>query len=366
MAPMDAANPKPGPIPGTELGYQLGNDEATSPVQRLLLQVNGSWIADALYVACELDLPGLLKAAPMDVAALAQRVQADPTALNQLLRALVTLDTVKVVEPDTYALTATGELLTDGHPDSIRHWVIWWSTNLRHAWGHLLDSVKTGQSARKRLENTEGFAHLDRDPVQAGIFNQALVELTRMTAKCVTGAYDFSEYRRVMDVGGGYGELLLSILKANDRLSGVLFDRPHALGGAREHFRQAGCETRCDFVAGDFFEAVPTGADLYMLKSVIHDWDDEQSTRILAHCRDAMGPDGRLLLIERVIPDLLLPTAQHRELVRTDLTMLVALGAGERTAGQFKRLLRDSGFELKRHIPLGTTFSILEAAPVWD
>ncbi len=208
-----------------------------------------------------------------------------------------------------------------------------------------------------------GFSHLDNDPAQAAIFNQALVELTRLTAKHAVNAYDFSRFKTIMDVGGGYGQLLLTILKSNPDLQGILFDRPHALEGAKNSFSQEGCYDRCDFQHGDFFAAVPNGADAYIFKSIIHDWGDEKSIRILTNCRDAMGAKGTLLLVERVIPEVLQQTAEHREVVRSDLTMLVALGAAERTEKQFRDLLRKSGFQMKRNIFIGMTFSIIEATP---
>ena len=290
-------------------------------------------------------------------------MNADPAALKRLLRALITIDIVEEIDKDSFALTRKGALLAEDHPESVRYWIIWWATNLWQAWGHLLDSVRTGQSARKLLEGIEGFSHLDKDPAQAAVFNKALVELTRLTAKQVINAYDFSRFETVIDVGGGYGELLLTILKSAPNLRGILFDRPHSLTGAKRRIEEQGYSARCDFEEGDFFEHVPKGADAYVLKSIIHDWNDEQSIRILKNCRKAMGRKGTLLLVERVLPQVLRPTLEHRELARSDLTMLVALGGAERTDKEFRKLLKGAGFKLKQYIPLGMTFSIIEASP---
>lgn len=337
-----------------------------SLAHRLLFEVHGSWITQVVYVACELKLPDLLADGPATSKTLAGQADVQPVALYRVLRALATIDVVNEQEDGCFALTPMGELLRENHPESVRSWVLWWSTNLWQAWGHLLDCVKTGEGARKLLKNIDGFSHLDNDPAQAAIFNQAMVELTRLTAKHAVNAYDFSHFKTVMDVGGGYGQLLLTILKSNPDLQGILFDRPHALEGAKNSFSQEGCDDRCDFQHGDFFAAVPKEADAYILKSIIHDWDDQKSIRILTSCRDAMGAKDTLLLVERVIPEVLQQTAEHREIVRSDLTMLVALGAAERTEKQFRNLLGKSGFQMKRNIPIGMTFSIIEATPARD
>ena len=209
---------------------------------------------------------------------------------------------------------------------------------------------------------TEGFQHLENDPEAAGTFNQALVELTRLTASNVVRAYDFSSVRHIVDVGGGYGELLSAILAANSSARGTLFDRPHAIEGARRHLEQAQLSDRCEFVAGDFFQSVPRGADAYVLKSVIHDWNDEKSGEILRNCRDAMGPGARLLLVERVLPMRWETSAAHQSTARSDLTMLVALAAQERTEDEFRKLLDSAGFELTRVCQAGMV-SVLEAFP---
>ena len=208
--------------------------ENLSLAQQLLIEAHGSWATQAVYVACELRLPEALSSGASTVQALANRVNANPAALARLLRALTTLDIVAATGQDAYTLTRKGALLTEDHPASVRSWIIWWATNLWQAWGHLLDSVRTGQSARKLMAGIEGFAHLEADPAQAAVFNQALVQLTRLTASKVVAAYDFSRFATVMDVGGGYGELLLTILQALPDLRGILFDRPHALAGAVE------------------------------------------------------------------------------------------------------------------------------------
>jgi SAM-dependent methyltransferase len=198
----------------------------------------------------------------------------------------------------------------------------------------------------------------------AAVFNQAIVELTRLSSASIVASYDFSGPKRIVDVGGGYGQLLATILRANPAATGVLFDLPHALDGARRHFEKEGLAGRCAFVAGDFFEAVPNSGDVYLLKSVIHDWNDERGTQILVNCCRAMAPGARLLLIEQVLPDRLDASPAHQALSRGDLTMLVAHAACERTEADHRRLLNAAGLAVARTLPAGpTTFSIIEALP---
>jgi SAM-dependent methyltransferase len=211
------------------------------------------------------------------------------------------------------------------------------------------------------LQGTRGFGHLEKDPKAAEIFNQALVEVTRLTTGLVIANYDFSGFDRIVDVGGGYGELLAAFLHANADASGILFDRPHARDGALERFRSAGLESRFEFVAGDFFEFVPEAADAFVLKNVLHDWGDSDGQKILESCRRAMRPHSRLLIIERLLPTKLERSPAHRDLVRADLTMLVAHGAGERSEADYRRLLDASGFAVNQIVPIGMTFSVIEA-----
>jgi ubiquinone/menaquinone biosynthesis C-methylase UbiE len=188
-----------------------------------------------------------------------------------------------------------------------------------------------------------------------------MVELTRLVAAEIGESYDFSGADLVMDVGGGHGELLAAVLERNPRLRGVLFEQEHALTGAQSHFAQRGLEQRIELSAGDFFDAVPPGADVYMMKSILHDWSDMDAARILRNFERVMAPRSRLLVIEHLMPEVLEPTALHRALDARDLHMMVALGAAERTRAQFVELLHATGFVAERVITTPTTFSIIEA-----
>jgi hypothetical protein len=209
---------------------------------------------------------------------------------------------------------------------------------------------------------SEGFDRFEANPEAAALFNRAMVELTRLDAADIVRACDFSASERIVDVGGGFGELLAAILKANPDKRGVLFDRPHAIEGARTLMEAAQVADRCEFVAGDFFDAIPAGADTYLLKSVIHDWNDERGTAILRNCRRAMEGRARLLLVERIVPQRLGASAAHRAIARGDLNMLVGLGGRERTEDEYRVLLDAAGLQIKAVLPAGRTFGVIEAA----
>lgn len=329
---------------------------------KLLELIHASWAAQAAYVAAELGIADHLCGGPRSSAELAAATQTHEPSLRRLLRALVTVDLCRETGDGSFDLTPTGRLLAAGEPGSLRHWVIWWGGHLWPVWGNLLYSVRTGKSARSLLTGTEGFAHLEQDPRTAETFSRAMAELTSLAARAVVPAYDFSGLTRIADVGGGHGELLATILRQYPHAQGILFEMPHAIDGARRHLAEAGVADRCELVAGDFFESVPAGADAYILKSVIHDWNDERARQILQNVRRAMtAPSARLLLVERIVPERLEDSPEHRSLARTDLSMLVALGARERSEPEFRKLLQSVGLRVSRIVPAGMTISIIEA-----
>lgn len=332
-----------------------------NPSSRLLKMIDGAWTTQAIHAAAELRIADLLKNGPRASHELASATGAHDPSLLKLMRALVALGLCEEPEEDRFVTTPTGKRLEADHPESLRSWAIWSGAHLWPVWGNLLYSLRTGRSARALLTGTEGFGHLADNPEAAAVFNQAQVELTRLNTRFGVDAYDFSRFDRVIDVGGGYGELLAAILMAHPHIHGVLFDLPPAIEGARHRFEMAGLAKRCEFVAGDFFESVPVDGDVYLLKSVIHDWDDECARRILETCRRAMRPDAQLLLIERLLPDRMSHSDACRSAARSDLAMLAAHGAGERTERQMQDLLAVAGFRVGRILPTGTVLHLIEA-----
>lgn len=329
--------------------------------RRLLEVITASWKSEALYVAAELRIADLLADGPRPSSELAAETGAHPPSLRRLLRALTAIGVCFESQDDVFGVTPLGALLATDARLSLRSWTLWWGTSLRESWGSLLYSVRTGSSARRMLTGLEGFDHLADDPEQAATFNHALVELTRLVTGAVLDAYDFSGAGRIADVGGGHGELLMAVLQRFPHASGMLLDLPHALESARQRFADTGLLARCEFVAGDFFERVPGGADVYLLKSVIHDWDDTKARILLENCRTALGSSGRLLVVEQILPDRVQRRTVHQSLMRSDLSMLVAHGAQERTQAEMLALLQSAGLSVTRVLPTRSTFSVIEA-----
>jgi len=337
------------------------NSEAQELVERFQAILTGNWKTSVLAVAAELRIADLLATGPRTGAEMASATGAHPPSVHRLLRALSTIGICAEREDGSFDLTPLGALLREESPHSQRAWTIWWGHHLWPVWGNLLYSVRTGQSARKLLRSTEGFAHLKDDPEAAAIFNRASVELMRLSARDIVRTYDFSGLSRIVDIGGAHGALLLAILEAYPSAAGILFDLPHTIDGAKPYVERPDLAGRCDLICGDFFLSVPPGGDAYILKSVIHDWDEERSLRILRNCHQAMSPTARLLVIEPIVPERLGISAAHQALARSDLTMLIAHAAQERTEAEFRDLLNSSGFEILRILPVNADFSLIEA-----
>jgi SAM-dependent methyltransferase len=331
--------------------------------QELLELVGSCWKTQAVYVAAELRIADFLIERSRTSEELAALTETNPTALRQLLRALTTIGICRELDDGSFAVTPLGFMLATEAPNSLRSWSIWWGSQLWRIWGQLHYSVKTGHSARKLLQGSDGFAHLERDPALAEVFHRGAAENSRLAASGIVQAYDFSVFQRIVDVGGGSGELLAGILQTAPAAKGVLFDLPYAIEQGKDRLEKLGLAARCEFAIGDFFDSIPSGGDLYILKSVLHDWHDERCGSILKNCRRAMALQGRLLLIEEMLPDHMNESLIHQSLARGDLTMLLAHAAHERTAPQLRGLLETAGFSLLRVIPAGGTFSLIEASP---
>lgn len=325
----------------------------------LIELITAGWKSQAVRAAAELGIADLLAEGPMTAAQLATAAHAHRPFLHRLLRALTTIGVVVENGDGTFELTPMGALLP-----SLTSWTTWWGRYAWPEWAHLVDSLQTGQSARVLLSGERGFSAVEADPERAAVFNSAMAELTRVEAAGMVENYDFSGFGRIVDVGGGYGEVLVAILSACPQAAGVVFDLAHCAEGAHRHIVEAGLEDRCEVVTGDFFEAVPAGADAYIVKSVVHDWDDSDAQRILESCRRATGAGSTLLLVERVMPERLGTSAADQSTARSDLQMLVAHGARERTAPEIAELLSRSGFRLEEVHPTGRGLTVHEAVPV--
>ena len=340
------------------------NAEHTADAARLLDIVSGSWKTQALYVAASLGIADRLHDSPRSAPELASEIGAHGPSLQRLLRALVALGIVRLRPDGTFELTPSGSLLREEAPDSLRAWVLHWGGTCWPVWGRLLESVMTGDSARQRNPGSAAFDRPGSDPEAAGIFHRAMSQLTRLLVGPFVAAVDWTGTRKIVDVGGGSGELLVAALGACPGAVGILFDDPHAIELGRRNVRAAGLEHRCEFVAGDFFERVPEGADTYLLKSVLHDWNDERAAAILASCRRALGSAARLLVVERIAPERFGASPDEQGLACMDLHMLVQHGGRERTEAELRALLSGAGLRTAGVKPLRSTLAVIEAVPV--
>jgi hypothetical protein len=336
-------------------------NEGPSPMV-LLEMISGGWMSQAIYVAAKLGVADRLAEGPKSGDELATIIGAHPDALSRLMRGLTSLGLCREQDGGVFELTPLGNYLRAGVTGSLRSSALHWGGTLWPIWGTLLHSVQTGQRMRPLLGRTEGFADLADKPEVARVFSEAMADITRLIAQTVVESYDFSGIGQIVDVGGGYGELLVAVLRAHPTMRGILFDLPHVVEDARVRIEAAGLAERCEAVPGDFFASVPRGAAAYLLKSILHNWNDDRGLQILQNCRRAMVGQGKLLLVERVLPERMQPCLEHRGVAASDLNMLVAMAGRERTGADFRALLGRAGFALTRTVQIGAHFSVIEAA----
>jgi orsellinic acid C2-O-methyltransferase len=333
---------------------------AAGAAVRMRAMIESSWVTQMVCLAAELGLADLLASGPKRVDELARRTDSHARSLYRLLRALSTLDICAEVD-GAFELRPTGALLRADTEDSLRSWAIVCGRQLWPVWEGLGYSIRTGKSHRELLTGTQGYARFERDPAAAATFNRAMVEITRLVAQAIAREYDFSDMKEVVDVGGGYGELLMAILRMHSGPRGTLFDLPHAIDGAHDRWQASGFADRCTLVAGSFFDSIPKGADAYLLKSVLHNWDDEHCATILSNCHRAMPSHAKLLVVERVMPPRMETSPSHQALARVDLNMLVGPSGRERTEAEFRALLGAAGFRIDAIRSTALDFSIVEA-----
>ena len=327
---------------------------------RLMTLINANWTTQAVSVGIQLGLPGLLCDGPQSAATLAKATNCHGPSLARLLRALTSIDVLSESEEGIFGLTAMGALLRADVSGSLAAWAEFCGTRSWATWARLLDSVRSGDSIRKQTSGVDGFHHLENDVQGAQLFNRAMVDLTKPVALAIARAVDWSHMRLIVDVGGGYGELIASILNEHPLARGVLFDLAHATAEAGDRLRAAGLEGRCALITGSFFEVIPEAGDAYLLKSVLHDWDDDQAVKILNNCRRVMASHARLFVIERIAPRRFCDSPHDQGVARSDLNMLVGTGGRERTEVQYRELLGAAGLRIIRLLPLGDPYCGIE------
>jgi hypothetical protein len=332
------------------------------PALKLLDLIQSHRVTAVIYVAARLGLAELLRDGPQPVGTLAKVTGADERALGRLLTALATIGICSHAGEDSYALTDMGACLDGAAERSIKGWVIFEAEMLTKSWGGMFDTIMSGKNAAELQGYANSFELMGKTPENVERFNAAMVDLTRLVTPEILRAYDFGRISHLMDVGGGAGELLGAIAQQNRNLRGTIFDLPRCAEPASRHLRRIGVSDRVEFVAGDFFKSVPAIADAIILKSVIHDWNDARSISILRNCREALPGSGKLLLVERLMPEKPAVTDEDKAYALSDLNMLRGPGGLERTQGQYRELLEQSGFVLAAIHPAGR-FNLIEAHP---
>jgi hypothetical protein len=334
---------------------------ASDAQERLLWMLNGTAMTQMIHAAVELNLFDLLDDRAMTCAELAERTGTHLASIRRLIRALASLGVLESVADERFCPTAVGKYLRAGASGSLRAVARHaGDPTMQRAWGGLLHTLRTGQTAFDASFGMDYGTYLAQNPAAAQIFHERSRAGAARIVSALLAAYDFSSFNRIVDVGGGYGHLIAGILQSYSQPRGLVFDLPSAFDGARDLLTSAGVADRCEVVSGDVFDGVPAGGDLYVLKSMLHGWDDACCIDLLQNCRRAMREDGVLLAVERHLPDAE-PPSPYPAIV--DMTLLV-LGTGrERTTAQYRSLLQAAGFRLNRVVKTETEFVLFEAVP---
>jgi hypothetical protein len=328
------------------------------PAVVLTQMLSAPLVTQALRVVAELGVADLLTKGARSVDELAAETGTHAPSLYRFMRALASCGVfAETGEARVFELTPMAELLRSDVEGSLRDLAIFMGADWHwQVWGDAVYSAQTGKVAWEHVHGTEVFPYFAEHAGAARVFDNAMTSLSKMVAKAVVAAYDFSSIGKLADIAGGHGSLLAAILRANPHMRGLLFDVPQVIAGARECLEAEGVSQRSELASGDFFESVPAGADAYLMKHIIHDWDDARALSILKNCYRAMPETGKLLLVEMVVPK---GNEPHFGKIQ-DLEMLLSPGGLERTEAEFRALFDAAGFELTRIIPTASPMSVIE------
>ena len=319
--------------------------------------VTGFKIAASLSVVAQLGIADLLAGRPKPVSELARVAQVNEDALYRVLRALASVGVFTETASRTFANTPASELMCTGARDSMRDVMVWMGDDFHlRTYAELMHSVKTGGTAVKKFTGSEAFEYFEQDKAEGERFNAAMTNFSAVLMPAVLEAYDFSGLGTLADIAGGHGFALTSILKKHPDLRGILFDLPHVVSGAKPRIESLGLADRCQIVAGDFFQAVPV-ADCYVMKNIIHDWDDARALAILKNCAGALRGKGKVILIENVIS----PGNEPHFGKWLDIDMLTLAGGRERTQAEFAALFSQARLRLSRVVPTKSPVCVVEA-----
>ena len=335
--------------------------EAVPPHAQLVQMGMAHWVSHIVYVAARLGVADHLAKGPMDAEQLAGRTATHAPSLYRLMRTLASLGILAEDASHRFALTPLGEALKTGAPGSARATILTLaSTVWVQGWDQLLYSVQTGKPGFEKHLGMPVFDWLAKHPEEASLFSETMVGFHGAEPPAVAAAYDFNAFGSIVDVGGATGNMLVHILQRHARARGILFDLPHVVAEAPAFLASQGMADRVSIASGSFFDTVPAGHDAYVLSHIIHDWDEDQCQTILRNCRKAIDRNGRLLIVEMVLPEGDTPHPGKM----LDMMMLVAPGGQERTPSEYGTILSRAGFELTRVVPTTSDVSIVEAVPV--
>ena len=332
-------------------------------VADMLGLIDGFRVSRIAWAAAKLGIADLLRDEPKSSTEIAAATQTHPPSLERALRAFVAIGLVALDERGRFRLTPLGATLRSDIPGSLHPWMLLMlgDDNYR-AWGELLHSLRTGETAFDRVFGSSVWDYRKRHPEQRRLFDAAMATLIRAHAVALVGAYPFAGVKRVVDVGGGDGTLLIELLRAHPQLEGVLYDLPEVVQEAGPRIVAAGVAERCAIASGDAFASVPGGGDCYLLSRVVHDWDDEHAIAILRNCSRALPERGSLLVVERVAPARPEVSRAARAAALADLTMLIATGGRERTEAEYRALLVVAGLKTLRVIAMASGLDLIECA----
>jgi hypothetical protein len=329
-----------------------------SPGLQLFGMTSGFYLWWMLYVVAERGVADLLADGPQTSVELAEAAGLHEPSLYRLLRALSSVGVFTEESPRRFALTPLGSSLKTGHPSAGRE--LFTCLPISQAWAQFPRVVASGEDGVQLAVGMPIFEYLARNPHESAGFNRAMITLGSTEPPAVAEAYDFSDVRRLVDVGGGIGTLLATVLGRYPSVQGVLFDRPDVIDDARPTLAEHGVTERCEIVSGDFFMSLPEKADAYLMSHILHDWDNDRCLTILRNCRKAIAPDGRLLLVEMILPP---GDTPHPGKIFDILMLVYSSGGMERTEEEYGELLHRGGFRLTRVVPTQSAVSVIEAVP---
>jgi hypothetical protein len=331
--------------------------EAT-PTEQMLQMMSGLWVTRGIYVAAKLDIADLLKDGPQTAEQLAEATNSNADALYRVLRMLGSLGIFAEGENKQFSITPLSETLISDRPGSLRPGAIAELGEIHYdAWGNILHSVKTGGIAFDDHFKMDVWEYFQKNPATAENFNRYMASSSEPLNQAISTGYDFSKFKTIVDIGGGLGGMISAILTNNPHLKGVVFDAPAVVEKSKGFLAERGLGDRCETMGGDFFQSVPAGGDIYTMRWILHDWEDEKALTILNNIRKVLPENGKLLLAEAVVPG---RTEPHFSKF-FDLIMLVMTGGRERTEQEWTDLLNKGGFKLNRIIPTDSFLSIIEA-----